>query len=92
MFFDLLGRKVNKFAAKVDIKDDFAFEDQELNDKISISNLIELELDKTFSFDGTVDFEALKYGNKLFEIRFADVTDVDRNIAFGSLQTLLSEV
>ena len=50
---------------------------------------MELELDETFSLDGMVDLDALKFGNKLFDIR---LSDLNRNIRFGSLQALISKV
>ena len=69
---------------KVKAKDDVEFEDQNLDDRSNFNNV-----DKVFTFDGMVNFEALKLGNKLFEFK---ITDVHRGMELGKLKALLSKV
>ena len=69
---------------KVDAKDDVEFEDRILNDRSNFNNV-----DKTFTFDGIVNFEALKLGNELFKFK---ITDVHRGMELGNLKALLSKV
>ena len=69
---------------KVKAKDDVEFEDRSLNDRSSFNNV-----DKTFTLDGMVNFEALKLGNELFKFK---ITDVHRGMELGNLKALLSKV
>ena len=69
---------------KVKAKDDVEFEDQSLNDRSNFNNV-----DKVFTFDGMVNFEALKLGNELFQFK---ITDVHRGMELGKLKALLSKV
>ena len=69
---------------KVDAKDDVEFEDRILNDRFNFNNV-----DKTFTFDGVVNFEALKLGNELFKFK---ITDVHRGMELGNFKALLSKV
>ena len=79
---------------RVDAKDDIEFENQTLNDKSIFNNL-----DKSFSFDGIVNTDAiscvrnmnrcLQPENKVFEMK---LTDMNRGIEFGKLEALFSKV
>ena len=69
---------------KVKTKDNVEFEDPSLNDISRIDHV-----DKIFTLDGMVNFEALELGNKLFEFK---ITDVNRGMELGKLKALLSKV
>ena len=66
------------------MKDEVVFEDSRLNVRSNLNNI-----DKSFTFDGMVNFKALVLGNKLFDIK---VSDLNRGIEFGRIQALLSKV
>ena len=71
---------------KIDVKDKVVYEDFHIN-QLHESDFHNLE--KTIVIDGTVDFKALTFGNKLLDMK---VTDVNDGIQYGKIVILLSKV
>ena len=70
--------------SKVDVNDQVVFEDNQIHNPFESENL-----DKTFTFDVTMDFNDYDVGKEFINMK---ITDVNTGMHYGQLATLVSKV